>query len=786
MKKSIESKIWRNVILMYLFIALVCGGFVFFFYSLAEQLRTQRTTFDEYYTKIAVVNDLTQSVNQIQIEANLYIHTRSTQYLDNFREQMNDIEHTIDSLRIIYQLPADSIWDEISDALKAKENSIIALNELLTAQDEIILSRDRTTNRKIRDIENFSVIIPSDTIVHGGERQSFWQRVSNVFNPDERADTVVVARQEQTTIIQENIETDIDDLFQKLRQIQANYNRRIRVIGEQIKQLVVADQEISSGISDLLITLNTQIIHLRWEELEKEEAQLRASNRQAIHLGIVALFVGFVFIILILINVNKGYKLRKELEEANRKNREIMESRHKLLLSVSHDVKTPLNSILGYLELSRQKEKLGKKEIVSMQNSGNHILALLNNLLEFSALEQGNLQLAHTHFSLNELCDELYEMFAPFAKAKKLAFECEKDFNPTQMLYADQLKMKQILTNVLSNAVKYTPKGSVIFKTSYKNGNVSFTVIDTGAGIPKNKIESVYQPFTRINENNALAEGSGFGMYVVKGLVQIFGGKIQFQSKEGKGTTVSIDLPATEGSVKSADRTLKKILIIDDDDVFAKMLSNMCIQLGHKTIICKTWSELEDKLSEKTKFDIVLSDMELTNFTGKDVLRKIKEFDAEIPVFLITGRMDYNTQLAQSEGFLDYISKPINTQGLYLLIGGIWNENQAETAENFLSETPDEAMIEVIDEFLFTAINHVVELREAVEKNDFKNVQSICHKMRPMCVQLNADKKLTAIMQEIDSFREQSELYNWKEKALFLADGLEEFLSEVQARYLSD
>jgi len=703
---------------------------------------------------------------------------------------MSSIEHAIDSLRATYQLPADSIWDEISDALKVKENSIWALNEQLTAQNEIILSRDRMINRTIREIENLNVVIPADTIIHSGERQRFWQRVSNVFNPDERADTVIVARQEQTTVTQENIETeaDADEIFRQLRQNQASYNRRINVIREQINKLVLADQEISSKISNLLIELNTQIIQSRWQELENEEAQLRESNQNALQLGIGALAVGLIFIILILINVNKGYKLRKALEEANRKNREIMESRHKLLLSVSHDVKTPLNSILGYLELSRQNEKLGKKEIVSMQNSGIHILALLNNLLEFSALEQGNLQLANTHFSLNELCDELYEMFAPLAKAKKLAFECEKDFNPAQMLYADQLKMKQILTNVLSNAVKYTSKGSVVFKTSYKNGNVSFTVIDTGAGIPKNKIDAVYQPFTRIDKNNSLAEGSGFGMYVVKGLVHLFGGKIQFQSKERKGTSVSVDLPAAEGSVKSADSTLKKILIIDDDDVFVKMISNMCIRLGHKTITCRTQSEFEEKLSEKSNFDIVLTDMEMTDFTGKDVLRKIKEYDAEIPVFLITGRMNYNTQLAQSEGFADCIDKPINAKNLYLLIGGIWNENEAKTAESFLSEMSDDAMNEVIEEFLFTAINNVVELREATEKDDFARAQSICHKMRPMCIQLNASKELTSIMQEIDSFREQivPKSYNWKEKTLFLADGLEEFLSKVQTEYLSD
>ena len=781
MSKSIESKIRLNVVLLYFLIALVCGGFVFFFYSLSEQLKAQKTTYEEYYAELSVANNLTQAINLTQIEANLYIYTRNTQHLNNFRNQIKYIEYTIDSLRNIYQLQVDSIWSEISVLLKVKENSIMALNRQLVEQDEIIVLKNRSFNNSIKEIENQQA---QDTIIQGTGKKNFWERVANVFNPNEKTDTVIVTKQEQQNIIQEHID-DTDYLVKNLKKTQANYNRRINIIEEQIKKLVVADQEISSKISDSLIQMNTQIIHSRWDELLREEVQLRKSNKDALWLGIAALILVFIFIILIITDVNKGQALRKALEEASRKNREIMESRHKLLLSVSHDIKTPLNSILGYLEISQQKNHLAEKEIASMQNSGKHILSLLSNLLEFSSLEQGKVRLGNSSFSLNELCDELYEMFALLAKTKNLSFTCEKDFDPSLILYSDSLKIKQILTNILSNAIKYTPQGSVNFKVSYKKNTLTLIVNDTGAGIPKDKLDSIYKPFTRIDENNSLAEGSGFGMYVVKGLVSLFHGKIQYQSKVGEGTTVSVNLSVEKGEAKAEDHTLKTILLIDDDDVFINMVRRMCTLLGHQaTSACKTWDEFEEKLPEISTFDIVLVDMEMTNFTGQDILARIKECNLQIPVFLMTGRMDYNTQLAQSEGFTDYIGKPMTLKRLHLLIGGNL-PNEEENVESFLGDKTDKHVIQVIEEFLFSAINHLVDLRKAVEQDDFEKAQSICHTMRPMCVQLNADEKLTSVMSEMDSFRNRKvpKTYRWQEKILLLADGLEDFLSKIQEEY---
>ena len=785
MKKNIDSKIRLNVILLYFLIFVACVSFVSFFYSLAEQLNTKRMSYDEYYNDIALIHQMTDEVNQIQAEANLFIYTHDSTYLRRFDSKLNSVMLKVDSLHENKSNVPGSVWREIGSLLRTKEHSMKVLSKQLTMQNDVILLKDKELEKIIKN----QIEAVKDTIVQKSEKGRFWDRLANVFNPNEKEDTIFVVKQLGTNIIEQRT-TDLAQVNESLLKMQNSYNERIVSIGSQIKQLVIADQEISSNISDLLIKLNNQIVYSRWDELEKEEVLLYENNRKILILGIVTLVFMLVFIVLIVSDINKSQALRKALEKAYERNKEIMESRHKLLLSVSHDIKTPLNSILGYMELSQRKETLGPKEITSMRTSGKHILSLLNNLLEYSSLEQERLKLSSSDFVLDELYDEIEEMFAPLTKAKNLNFVKEKDFDPQQVLHSDHLRIKQILTNLLSNAVKYTKEGAILFRISYQKGLLSVVVKDTGAGIDEDSLADIYKPFTRVDSNNSLAEGSGFGMYVVKGLVRLFDGKIQCQSEVGKGTTFTIHLSVGEGKAKPEDIASKYVLIVDDDKVLLSVLSKMAVQLGHRVAICGTKKEFEEKLPGLKTYDAILTDMEMTDFTGQDILARIRNLGLQTPVYLMTGRMDYHTQLAQSEGFADCMSKPITLRRLYLLIGGAFSKDHNEdfVGESMLGDVTDKAVVQIVEEFLFSAVNNLVELREAVDGDDFKKAQFICHKMRPMCVQLEADAELISVMEEIDSFRNKPlpADYRWKDKILTMLDGLEEFLGKVQKKYLTD
>ena len=410
--------------------------------------------------------------------------------------------------------------------------------------------------------------------------------------------------------------------------------------------------------------------------------------------GIVALGLILLFILLIIYDVNKGKEARERL-------REVMESRHKLLLSVSHDIKSPLGSILGYLELGRQEDE----DIKSMQNSARHILALLENLLEFSSLEQGSLQLTSSTFSLDELNEEISQMFIPLATKKELYFSSSLN---SARLISDPMKIKQIIINLVSNAIKYTSEGTIRLQTTYDEGLLTIVVSDTGAGIPDDKLEEIYEPFSRVESNNALAHGTGLGMYVVKGLIELLGGTIQVRSQVDKGTKVTVTIPCSEAKVRIQKGT-KKIAVYDDDPVMAQIAGNMLIQLGHKVV--------------DSDCDVILTDMEMGDRTGMDILASA----GSIPVVVMTGHSDFTAEKAAQLGFEAFLPKPFTLESLREIFG------EGETVGNSFLDEDDEGIMEMFR--TSTTENHRL-LKEALAYDDFNKAQAVCHKMIPMFVLL--------------------------------------------------
>ena len=178
-----------------------------------------------------------------------------------------------------------------------------------------------------------------------------------------------------------------------------------------------------------------------------------------------------------------------------------------------------------------------------MKNSAEHILSLLTNLLNFSRLDQGKEVAILSKFNMETLCDELVEMFTPLAENKQLTFVYDKRLNENTNVKTDALKIKQILSNLLSNAIKYTIKGKITFKVSNNNKEIIFNIVDEGIGIPHDKLEEIFKPFSRVDNNESLIEGNGFGLCVVKGLIDLINGTIEVKSEPDKGSQFLVKIP---------------------------------------------------------------------------------------------------------------------------------------------------------------------------------------------------------------------------------------------------
>ncbi len=790
MKRTIESKIRFNAVLIYVIVAVICCGMILFIYKFRSNIDSQRDNIEQYQQELLLTKELVLVINQAQSEANLYAVTKRTAHFRQFRQELIRVDQFVDSLTSIEKEPfQQELLQEVAGLLQEKGRIISALNKQFNS-DTPLDSIYEKLNAYEPEIKADSLQVTTtikDTVIHETPRKGFWKRLSEAFSPPEKKDTVVVISMTQVDTMKVSQPDSLpatSEMNQLTEQARKDYKDRINTIEHQIIDLLEADQKLSSRIADLIIELYNRTLFSRLEEIRKSEQLIRQNNTYSIAGGIIALVLILVFILLIINDVNKGYEARKALEEANIRAQQIMESRHQLLLSVSHDIKTPLNSILGYLELSNHDKALSQNELRSMQNSGKYMYSLLENLLEFSSLEQGTLNAIGTDFNFRSCCEEIVEICRPLALQKGLDFEYYPDFDEALFIHSDPLKLKQIMINILSNSIKYTLSGSVDFRVSYREGRIDFEVRDTGVGIPEEQIPVLFKPFARVEKNSSLAEGSGLGMYVVKGLTELLGGKISLTSVVGQGTRVRVEILAKSVVVKKI-LISRKILIVDDDYSFLMMLRNMLIRLGHEVHFCTILAEFEKLLPEIGQYDTILTDMEMGLVSGVDLLKMIRNTGIPMNVILMTARSDFGPDKAHEAGFDSYLQKPVTISSLARVLGCAEPPDFEYDLLGVMFDDDADAIREILEIFVHSTEEHIRSLQKACLSGNFAQVQALCHKMLPMFMQIGV-KETTVFLQKMDVLRSEGEekYPSWKEDLGDFIQKAEVLIGQIRKQYL--
>lgn len=765
MLEIIEDKIRLKVIFIYIIVAIICVGMIFYVFKLKKNIDIQKEKVEQYNKELMQSDQLIRSVNETQKQLNLYFSTKQYKHYRSYKSNLDSLSLQIDTILNARQGEGQGgRLEQVRKLLVDKGRILYGLNRQFQESNpidsiSIILSSIDTV---MKQDSSFVISVRRDTIVQTPPKKTFWKKLSGLFSSAEEDSLVTIINETIDTVAIERIAkpdtsllavTKIKDIAEQAKE---DYTLRMESIEYILNHLIIADQNISSEISTLLLEYYKQTAQRRIDETAKIEALVHEATTYSILSGSIALVLILLFIILIIADVNKGYKARSGLEKANEKIKQVMDSRHALLLSVSHDVKTPLSSILGTLELKKDTRELSPGELRSMVNSGEHILALLGNLLEFSSLEQGTSTLARRDFNLYELCAETLAMFMPLAQKKNLMIHADLDFDRKLVLHSDPLKIKQVISNILSNSVKYTEKGSVTMEMKYVNGAIDCVIQDTGVGIPNSQIKKLFRPFVRVDENVHMAEGSGYGLFVVRGLVDLLKGDINLTSEMGTGTRTMLTIPAEE-VIREDVFKAKKILVIDDDRPYLLVIRDMLLKLGHQVEICDTKDDFVQHLSVLDAYDEVLTDMEMDSFSGFEVLKMVKEVDADMPVTIITASENVDTDRLLGMGFKAFIRKPLSFDSLYSLLGGkdISADHSFTQLEEMLGNDA-EALSEVLTSFMDATEANVHKLKEALDAHNFQDAQAVAHKMLPMFTQLELTE-YQETLKKMDSLRGQSE-----------------------------
>lgn len=379
---------------------------------------------------------------------------------------------------------------------------------------------------------------------------------------------------------------------------------------------------------------------------------------------------------------------RKKMDQELKEAKELAEARNdaksRYLAGISHELRTPLQSILGYAQLLSKDPDIPeeRKEWVSViRRSAEHLADLIEGLLDLSRIEAGKLEVRQSQINLTELLEQIVNIFRQQASQKSIKFVYEASSNLPQYVIADEKCLRQILLNVISNAIKFTQQGEVAFRIEYRNQVARFTVADTGVGIREEDLERIFMPFERIiDQNSEKVPGTGLGLSIVKLLTDILGGEVTVESIPRQGTTFKISLmlspshspsliPSPIERVVGYKGIQKTVMIVDDEPSHRKLMVDLLTPLRFRVIEVPDASACLKQLESHTA-DTYLIDVSMPTINGFDLAKKLRALKIKQPIIMVSA----NARETPSKEDVDvpfdaYLVKPINIENLYEHLG---------------------------------------------------------------------------------------------------------------------
>ena len=409
-----------------------------------------------------------------------------------------------------------------------------------------------------------------------------------------------------------------------------------------------------------------------------EDLMVKGENWLLIGVVSACLLLLFISDLIYMHYLNKRFQITaREAESANR-------AKTDFLSTMSHDIRTPMNAIIGLTAIAEKnlddvdstRESLRKIRLAS-----NHLLTLINDILDISKVESGKLSLNPLTFSIVETVENLVNISQPMIKEKNIEFKFYIEQMEEEYLYADQLRLNQIYINILSNAIKYTePGGSVSAELREEKSTIPgcirliYVVSDTGIGMSKEYMETMYQPFSRqIDSRVNSIQGTGLGLAITKQMVDIIGGTIDCQSEQGKGTTFTVVLDLSVADKQKEDMHLEQVnvLIVDDDERMLRTSTDELESLGASVECAHSGTEAMEMIAagqENGKnYSIIFIEWKMPDMDGIETIRRIRtEIKTDVPILLISAYdwSDIEDQ-ARAAGANGYIGKPIFKSAFY-------------------------------------------------------------------------------------------------------------------------
>ncbi|MFP5438447.1 MAG: ATP-binding protein [Bacteroidia bacterium] len=715
-----------------------------------------------------------------------------TNHLSNENEQILRVSSTIASLYGSEAIGRSAILSaekkELNRYYKVTDSILNDLQELKSIADIPLkekLNRVKTlVNRKrnsITEIYNFREKHPDDEYYTKSiaglktAKDSVWRHTKSVKgtkkNSWEKLTQQLLAPQQYDSlgklVSNDSITVAYEKMLVSMREKNLSKNTELY---RKEQKLLQENRIISDEIRTILTAIEKEFVKKSYEDISRTTTALNKTvNTLAwAGAGTFLLLIILAWVIIRDLGINQRY--RRELELLNGENEELLRTKGMLMATVTHDLQTPLGSILGFQELLKESgvNKTQGEYLDNIKDSAGYIVKLVNDLLDFSKLENNRISIEQVPANLRLTIETTCNALLPMAEQKGIELCWDTDDSLDRPILTDPYRIKQVLTNLISNAIKFTHEGSVEITGKVEADTIVLSVIDSGIGIAPDKHSAVFKEFTQAHDGiEKKFGGTGLGLTISKRIVELLGGTIVLESEEGKGTIFTITLPYIAAAAADyvlkpdndvADKNIeikgKKVLVIDDDATQLRLMKELLENDG-AVVITEANSLAALKLIEGQPFDIIITDLQMPVMDGFALVEKIRSNPrkdiASLAVVALSGRRDLEEAVFTEKGFTARLTKPVNIIALKSFIAGNnFHKNDCQPETNiqdteklfdlkslapFTQNDPASLKL-IIDTFIESATDNCHELTEAAMAYDDDRLARIAHKMIPMLLQM--------------------------------------------------
>lgn len=787
MKRFMDS-VKIKVSLGYFTLVILASLMIWVTYSEILQYSDEKVDSNPANNKFIYINNILTNLYQAEGLERSYVQTEQKIHYQDYLKLMDTIGMQIDTLALMVNTPIQQMHtDSIKKLLKVKQQNLKELSA--------IKKRSSSTARYQRALKNLTlgkdsvdqylkvtrnVTTNRDSIYVKPKKKNFLERLANVFSQQKSPDSVLhvlSTRSIQTDSLlnpvnpADTIAGLITAVISQIREDSVAMESRIK---QKEQEVLENDRTITLQLRQMLSSIETEELINSFEKVKAQQSRVEKKTGLIILVGSFALVTIIFFLVNILKDITRSQHYRQSLEEAKAYSESLLKSKEQFMLSLTHDLKSPLSSIIGFTGFMQADIDVSPQNQNYLQNiskASSHILKLINDLLDLARLETGKLTIDHIPFNLKPLTADILDGFRPQASVKNIELQLQYTI-PTSLIYiSDPMRITQILSNLISNAIKFTEKGKVSIAVSAigsteKSDQIRIDIVDTGIGISAENAKHIFEEFDRVSNTTKQYEGTGLGLTITQKLVHLLHGTINLESKPGEGSHFTIVLPLEKGVqltgnsseiIMEKGREAKpgmageKVWLIDDDQTLLEMTTAILNSAGMEV---HPFSDPEKAINsfEKGCADLLITDIQMPVMNGVEVLKHIeKKNGGQIKSIAISGSDTVKIEFA---GFSAFIQKPYKPQTLIDAIsqqlGGrivSVNHDVAENSRkmayslkqlNAFAEGDPEVLRQILESFISTGKQNAVLLKQYLQEENYNAISELSHKMLPLFRQLEA------------------------------------------------